>query len=97
MSTDQPTYVVPTKPTLASKVNWLAILTAIIGIIGIIQQMAPAIPLLGIPPVALAWATLISAILTFIVRTFFTNQPLGGDRTATLVREPGRRTLRRTS
>ncbi len=95
---DDVEFVVPTKPALASKINWLAILTAIIGIIDIINVMVPATPLLGIPPVVLAWATLISAILTFIVRTYFTSQPVGGQMLATLKPDsPNSRTLKRVS
>lgn len=60
----------PTKSVLKSKINWIGIALFLIGIL--------SDPRLGdlIPASWLSYITSAAGALTFIIRTFFTNEPV---------------------
>lgn len=58
------------KPILSSKINWLAIITAVLGIM-LLPEFKAIVPITIVP-----YILLITSSLTFILRTFFPTLPV---------------------
>jgi len=57
------------KHFLTSKINWVGIITALIGVLGLTSQ-------LQLSDETMKWVALVTGILTIVLRTFFTSTPV---------------------